>query len=221
MGNKKGKLKFQFLNKALKDYNKVFAENIGNLDDVNVISERADLNETDRQEIIDQFLADYSNEHYSLVKYDNSPNTIKRMKVEKILSYNRKDINKLLPLYYRNCLTAEYFTDAFVNKINRIDPSADFEYNMQKYLIDKYDTVVSKTENTLLEIVDLNDEIQSEFLDALSAIDETGVKQLNLSHETLADLFNDDFNSRFITADGTNSLDDVNVEFIPISEKKQ
>lgn len=206
----KDKVEYRILLQTMETYRKSAANAIGNTEDADAVASELNLTDEQYQKLIDTFVPDFSNQHYTLLGKNYTIHTERRMKAEKFLSDNRKIINKNLPIMWRNVYNPEYYEDSFVEKIMSRNPEEDFRYNLQEYMITTYGFTINDVDNCLMEIVDFNKVITKDFDNDLEDLiaDPNSLDK----YETADQIFRPTFKNKFKGA-----LKDVDIKFIKIS----
>lgn len=204
----KDKVRYRELLNIMNMYRDVVSKKIGNSEDAETAKMEMGLNDEQLQKLLDTFLPDYTTEHYTLLSQSHTIDTEQRLNAEKSLRSNVKGINSRLPLSYRNIFNADYYNESFVNEILTRNPNKDFRYNLQEYMISTYNFTINQQDGCLMEIVDLNKVTTNDFDKDLS--DSTKLTK----YTKLSDIFDDNFNSKFIDDSGVNQLSDINLKFV-------
>ena len=206
----KDKVEYRILLQTMETYRKSVANVIGNTEDADTVASELNLTDEQYQKLIDTFVPDFSNQHYTLLGKNYTIHTERRMNAEKFLSDNRKVINKMLPLMWRNVYNPEYYEDSFVEKIMSRNPEEDFRYNLQEYMITTYGFTINDVDNCLMEIVDFNKVITKDFDNDLEDLiaDPNSLDK----YETVDQIFRPTFKNKF-----KGELKDIDIKFIKIS----
>ena len=210
----KGKIKYRTLLQTMDMYRSVVAESIGNDEDANIAAKEMNLTDEQLQKLIDTYVSDYTNEHYTLLTSQYTLHSEQRMKAEKALIEARAGgiVMRYLPLDFNNIYEPAYYTEDFRRMITDRNPNKDFRYNLQEYLITEYGFTINQADKCLMEVVDLNKVTAEEFDMALSDMiaDPNAISK----YSNLAQIFNDHFVEKFITIDGTNQLANIDVKVV-------
>lgn len=210
----KGKIKYRTLLQTMDMYRSVVAESIGNDEDANIAANEMNLTDEQLQKLIDTYVSDYTNEHYTLLTSQYTLHSEQRMKAEKALIEARAGgiVMRYLPLDFNNIYEPAYYTEDFRKMITDRNPSKDFRYNLQEYLITEYGFTINQADRCLMEVVDLNKVTTKEFDMTLSDMiaDPNAISK----YSNLAQIFNDHFVEKFITIDGTNQLADIDLKVV-------
>lgn len=210
----KGKIKYRTLLQTMDMYRSVVAESIGNDEDANIAAKEMNLTDEQLQKLIDTYVSDYTNEHYTLLTSQYTLHSEQRMKAEKALIEARAGgiVMRYLPLDFNNIYEPAYYTEDFRRMITDRNPSKDFRYNLQEYLITEYGFTINQADRCLMEVVDLNKVTTKEFDMTLSDMiaDPNAISK----YFNLAQIFNDHFVEKFITIDGMNQLADIDLKVV-------
>lgn len=210
----KGKIKYRTLLRTMDMYRSVVAESIGNDEDANIAAKEMNLTDEQLQKLIDTYVSDYTNEHYTLLTSQYTLHSEQRMKAEKALIEARAGgiVMRYLPLDFNNIYEPAYYTEDFRRMITDRNPYKDFRYNLQEYLITEYGFTINQADRCLMEVVDLNKVTTKEFDMTLSDMiaDPNAISK----YSNLAQIFNDHFVEKFITIDGTNQLADIDLKVV-------
>lgn len=209
----KDKVEYRVLLKTMDTYRKTVAEKIGNEEDAATAAAEMNLTDEQLQKLLDTFLPDYSNEHYTLLGKNYTIHTQRRMTAEKTLSENRKTINLLFPLSYKMIYNPEYYKDEFVKDILSRNPDKDFRYNLQEYMINTFGFTINMADECLMEVVDYNKVITSEFDRDMSDL-VANPKALD-KYDSADKIFKDTFKNKF-----GDSLSNVKIKFVKTTQNQ-
>lgn len=209
----KDKVEYRVLLKTMDTYRKTVAEKIGNEEDAATAAAEMNLTDEQLQKLLDTFLPDHSNEHYTLLGKNYTIHTQRRMTAEKTLSENRKTINLLFPLSYKMIYNPEYYKDEFVKNILSRNPDKDFRYNLQEYMINTFGFTINMADECLMEVVDYNKVITSEFDRDMSDLvaNPTALDK----YDSADKIFKDTFKNKF-----GDSLSNVKIKFVKTSQNQ-
>lgn len=208
----KNKVRYNQLLKIMNRYESSVAKRIGNTEDANIAKKEMVLSDFQLQKLLDTFLPTYDTEHFTLLKDNYSLNIANKQEANNLLLTNRAFNNALLPLDYRNIFNPEYYNASFVEETNSRNPKKDFAYNLQERLITEYGYTINVLDKCLMQVVDFNKVTTQDFDNDVSdlyanpnAID---------NYTNLSEIFNDEFNKKFIDSNGNNTLANVKVNVI-------
>lgn len=217
----KDKVKYRHLLKSMAMYRDVVAEHIGNEEDANIAAKEMMLSDEELAKLTETYLPDYTNEHYTLLKAEYTIHSEQRMAAERLLSEARADINKLLPFSYKYVFNPEYYGTiktregeevSFVDYIMSADPSRDFRTNLQDYMINVMGFAINAREGCLMEVVDYNKVTTNDFDKTVASL-QTDPEALN-KYTRLSQIFSENFNSKFITTEGINQLEEIDLRIV-------
>lgn len=216
------KVKYRQLLKIMKRYRDSVAENIGNAEDAQQAISEMRLTDEQIQELYDTYLPDATNEHFTLLKAEYTIHTQQRMAAEKLLLKARNPIMSLTDtLNFKYIFDTNYWgtiDDGKGNKINFVeaimsrDPSKDFRRNLQEYMIEVTGFAINQKEGCLMEVLDYNTVTTNDFDQTMAEL-QTNPDALS-KYTRLSDIFNEEFNRKFVTIDGVNDLEDVDLRFV-------
>lgn len=216
------KVKYRQLLKIMKRYRDSVAENIGNTEDAQQAISEMRLTDEQIQELYDTYLPDATNEHFTLLKAEYTIHTQQRMAAEKLLLKARNPIMSLSDtLDFKYIFDTNYWgtiDDGKGNKINFVeaimsrDPSKDFRRNLQEYMIEVTGFAINQKEGCLMEVLDYNTVTTNDFDQTMAEL-QTNPDALS-KYTRLSDIFNEEFNRKFVTIDGVNDLEDVDLRFV-------
>lgn len=210
----KDKVEYRILLKTMEIYRKAVAERIGNEEDAATAAAEMNLTDEQLQKLLDTFLPEYSNEHYTLLGKNYTIHTQKRMDAEKTLSDNRKMASPFLPLSYKLIFEPDYYKDEFVRDILSRNPDKDFRYNLREYLINTFNFTISEVDECLMEVVDYNRVITKEFDNDLS--DLVANPDALYKYDTADKIFKSTFKNKF-----GESLRNVKINFVKTSQNQK
>ena len=216
------KVKYRQLLKIMKRYRDSVAENIGNTEDAQQAISEMRLTDEQIQELYDTYLPDATNEHFTLLKAEYTIHTQQRMAAEKLLLKARNPIMSLTDtLDFKYIFDTNYWGTIddgkgnkinFVEAINSRDPSKDFRRNLQEYMIEVTGFAINQKEGCLMEVLDYNTVTTNDFDQTMAEL-QTNPDALS-KYTRLSDIFNEEFNRKFVTIDGVNDLEDVDLRFV-------
>lgn len=193
--NNKDKIRYNQINKIMNSYKKAVANNIGNDDDLEIAKNNMELSDVEYKEIRDTYLPNGTNRHYTWLKDEHTMSTYMRKKAYDTLFNNfSQEVQNIDDIDYDMIFNENYYKPEFVEMImSRSDD--DFQYNLQEYMIETFNFTINQREMCLMEIVDYNDVVSSEFLTDIEDIEQNR-NELS-KYKTLYDIFNNDFRKPF------------------------
>ena len=209
----KGKLVYRELNFIMNMYKAALVSNIENEEDIDAVIEALSITDEEAKDLINTYMPDEYYGNFTLLKDQFSTHGQARLTAEKNLKAARK--NKRGMFDYTRAFDMEYYSDEFVKEIMKNAPDKSFKYNLQTWLRNTTNFMISQANGCLVETVDLSTEFKDDVLKINSVAD------FKNKVKTAKDLFkNEAFIKAFQIRKDFNSLENVKVIVKPARSSK-
>ncbi len=208
----KDKVRFREILKAMGRYKDAAANNIGNKEDLNMVADKMDLDDVDKQDVADKMLPNYDTEHFTQLMDSFTMSVAKHKEATNFLMRKRQQDSIFFPkLDYSKVFDENYYTADFVQEIKNRNPDQDFRYNLQETMINDFGFTINDKAGALMEVVDLNEMTTEDFRYDITdlAIDSSRIDK----YTNLAQIFKPDFVRKFDTPFG-NELEAIKINVV-------
>lgn len=208
----KDKVRFREILKAMGRYKDAAAHNIGNKEDLNMVADKMDLDDADKQDIADKMLPNYDTKHFTQLMDSFTMSVAKHKEATNFLMSKRQDDSIFFPkLDYSKVFDENYYTADFVQEIKNRNPEKDFRYNLQEAMINDFGFTINDKAGALMEVVDLTEMTTKDFRYDITdlAIDSSRIDK----YTNLAQIFEPEFVRKFDSPFG-NELEAIKINVV-------
>lgn len=208
----KDKVRFREILKAMGRYKDAAAHNIGNKEDLNIVADKMDLDDADKQDIADKMLPNYDTKHFTQLMDSFTMSVAKHKEATNFLMSKRQDDSIFFPkLDYSKVFDENYYTADFVQEIKTRNPEKDFRYNLQEAMINDFGFTINDKAGALMEVVDLTEMTTKDFRYDITdlAIDSSRIDK----YTNLAQIFEPEFVRKFDSPFG-NELEAIKINVV-------